>query len=349
MRREIKGDLCHDLLIKKIKPKLAFSPEVDFEEWKDNCKNKLYELLGIDNIRKNSCPLNLLVEEEERTEEYLKIRFSFESEVGAFVPCYLLVPKGGKKSYPLAICLQGHTGGFHHSIGELKKESDKIFQPHTAHALQAVKRGYAALAIEQRAMGERQSPLYPDPTVHACAINALTAINLGRTTIGERVWDVSRAIDCMSYFCDCGIDLERIMILGHSGGGTAAYYSTCFDERIGYSATCGAFCSFEKSIMKIHHCACNYIPNICNYFEMADLSCLIAPRRLSVMTGIYDDIFPIDGVEEAFSAIENIFEKASCKDKIRLVTSPSGHIFDEEIFWSAIEEETHKMGWNSLK
>jgi hypothetical protein len=347
MRRRIDGDLCHALLLEKNKPELGFSAENNFLEWKSKCREKLIELLGIDKIIANSCDPELLIEEVQTTDKYKKLRFSFYSEAGALVPCYLLIPNTGKEKYPVAICLQGHTGGFHHSIGELKNPGDEQFQPHTAHAFQAVDRGFCALAIEQRAMGERYSRIYEPKGAlpHPCSTNALTAINFGRTTIGERAYDVSRSIDMLSLIGEECLDLDRIIILGHSGGGTASFYSACYDERISYTASCGAFCSFKKSIMSIAHCVCNYIPNICNYFEMGDLSCLIAPRRLSVMTGQYDPIFPIDGVNDAFRVTKNIYEALSCPDNARLVVSQTGHVFDEKLFWSAIIEDVNNMGW----
>jgi hypothetical protein len=61
---EIKGSLCHQLLIDNNKPSLSFNENVDFESWKSQVKSKAVELLGINEIAKNACPPNLTVEEE---------------------------------------------------------------------------------------------------------------------------------------------------------------------------------------------------------------------------------------------------------------------------------------------
>ena len=116
---EINGDLCYKTLLKNQKKELAFDESVDYEIWKGKVKDKFYELIGMDNIRKNACPLNVEIEEEIQFKTYKRIRFVFESEVGSFVPCYLLIPNGGKKR-PVAITLQGHTTGAHVSLGEIK-------------------------------------------------------------------------------------------------------------------------------------------------------------------------------------------------------------------------------------
>lgn len=42
------------------------------------------------------------------------------------IPAYLLIPKQGRERYPLAIALQGHTSGFHNSVGIIKSEHDLI-------------------------------------------------------------------------------------------------------------------------------------------------------------------------------------------------------------------------------
>ena len=54
---KIQGDLCHSLLTKKIQPKLAFNDGMDFLAWKNEVREKLLELVGIDRIAENACPL----------------------------------------------------------------------------------------------------------------------------------------------------------------------------------------------------------------------------------------------------------------------------------------------------
>ena len=103
--REINVDVCHKILLDNEKPKLAFQEENDFNGWKAQVREKLVELLGLEEIAKNACEANLEIESDADEGEYRQIRFSFESEKGAFVPCYLLIPKTGKEKYPVAVCL----------------------------------------------------------------------------------------------------------------------------------------------------------------------------------------------------------------------------------------------------
>lgn len=335
--REIQGDLCHKLLTKKIKPILSFNENINYITWQKELKEKLLDLVGINNIEKNICPLNVEIEKEEVKEDYKQIRFIFESEKGAFVPCYLLVPKGEKKKYPVAITLQGHSSGFHNSIAEPKNESDREYAlGRGAFAVQAVKRGYAALAIEQRGMGESR-PNAPHQTgANMCEYTAHIALLLGRTILGERMWDVSKAIDALSVF-DC-VDLDKILITGNSGGGTTSFYAACFDERIKLSVPSCAFCTYEDSIMNWYHCSCNFIPHAYEWFEMQDLAGLIAPRKLLIIAGKEDSIFPVYGVEKGYETVEKIFSKIGKPENCRLVETMKGHWWCEDVVWEAISK-----------
>ena len=337
---KIDGDFCHERLIKTMQKKLAFCPNGDYASWREKVGKKLYELLGIAEIEKNACALQLSVESEVQKEGYKQIRFVFESEQGAFVPCYLLIPDTGKEKYPVAITLQGHSSGFHNSIAEPKNEQEVAYATgRGAFAVQAVRQGFAALAIEQRAMGERHTARHQG----TCNYLAMTAIMLGRTLIGERAWDVMRAIDLLPYFKQ--LDLEKILITGNSGGGTAAFYSACLDERIKISAPSCSFCSYDTSILDIHHCPCNQIPYARQWFDMGELSCLIVPRKLIVVAGREDDIFPLHGVEEAFKIVQEVYQSANAAENCRMEITPKGHWWCEDIVWQAIGEEITKLGW----
>ncbi len=342
--REIKGDYCHQLLRQNTTPALRFDESKDYAAWREEVKAKLFELTGMYNIEKNACPLSVEIEKEEQKEGYKQIRFTFESEKGAIVPCYLLIPDTGKEKYPLAITLQGHSSGFHNSIAEPKEgENPDYALGRGKFAVQAVQHGYAALAIEQRGMGERRPTDKNKKGANMCEYTAHIALLLGRTILGERMWDVSKAIDAVATF-DC-IDTDKILITGNSGGGTMSFYAACYDERIKLSAPSCAFCPYEDSIMSLFHCSCNFIPHAYEWFEMQDLSCLIAPRNLLLINGELDVIFPIEGVRRGYETVKKCYEKAGVADKCKHVQTPKNHYWCEDIVWTAIDEETKKMGW----
>ena len=343
-QKVINGELVHDLLIEKMGQKFGYNENVNYGEWKENIRQKFVELTGIKEIEKNSCLLNVQVEWREKKGGYELIRFTFESEIGATVPCYLLIPDTGKKKYPVAITLQGHSTGFHNSIGEGKDDGDGEYaRTRGKFAVQAVERGFIALAIEQRAMGECR-PTTPERFTGAnCLWSARLAIELGRTLVGERVWDVHKAIDALAYFSEC--DMDKIIITGNSGGGTTSYYSACFDERIKLCVPSCSFCSYKESILSVAHCDCNYIPSAYKYFDMQDLSCLIAPRALTIITGEKDTIFPIHGVRRSYETVKNVYERSNAADKCRIIETPKGHYWCEDIVWNSIKEECEKLGW----
>ena len=91
--------------------------------------------------------------------------------------------------------------------------------------------------------------------------------------------------------------------------------------------------------MSIEHCACNYIPSVCNWFEMEDLTCLIAPRKLIVVTGENDKIFPISGVRSSFEVAKKIFIKAGAKDNCRLIETSKAHDWVEKVIWDVAKRE----------
>jgi hypothetical protein len=77
---------------------------------------------------------------------------------------------------------------------------------------------------------------------------------------------------------------------------------------------------------------------------MQDLSCLIVPRKLVVIAGIDDPIFPIVGVKRGFERVQEIFEENKVETNCRLEITPKDHWWCEDIVWSAINEEVQKLG-----
>ena len=327
----------HETILEQ-KPILAFDEHGDFIEQQRKIKQKLAELLGAMPERVDLNPV-IEYQKEEKTYTEYRIRFDVEKQVQAV--CLLCIPKLGREKYPLVLCLQGHGKGMQVSMGRTY-DDDPADDGARDIAIQALERGYAALCLEQRGMGERRTvkvaleeELINDDGYPRCHVTAMTAIMLGRTLLGERCWDISRAIDLALTFKE--IDEEQIFCTGNSGGGTATYYAACMDERIKVAMPSCAVCTFKDSIQAMVHCTCNYVPQLSLYMEMGDMAAAIAPRKLIIINGKEDVGFPEKGVKEAYATIEKIYKTAGVPENCALATGSGGHRYYKKEAWSVFD------------
>ncbi len=58
----------------------------------------------------------------------------------------------------------------------------------------------------------------------------------------------------------------------------------------------------------MHHCTCNFVPNLHRFGEIYDLVGLVAPRPMLVETGLRDPIFPQEGVSEAVERAREVYK-----------------------------------------
>lgn len=84
------------------------------------------------------------------------------------------------------------------------------------------------------------------------------------------------------------------------------------------------------------HCVCNFIPGIAREFDMGDLGGLIAPRRLIVVHGLEDPIFPRDGVYESYAEIRRHYAAVGAPDRCTLISGEGGHRQYAAPTWAAI-------------
>lgn len=319
-------------IIRKTEPIMSYNGQISIEEWSEMAREKLAELLGLNHF--NKCPDSFQMEYEDDTKDFHEIRFVFQSEDGYFVPCHFCIPHGAMGKLPVMICLQGHGKGMHISLSRPKYEGDyeKIYQGERGFVEQIINNGYCALTLEQRNFGEcGGTENGPD-----CQDSTLINLLIGRTTIGERVWDVQRAIDVLSKHFDNYIDKDQIMCMGNSGGGTATFYAACMDKRIKVAIPSCSVCEFDSSIVAIKHCSCNYIPKIREYFEMGDLGILIAPSILIIVAGEKDDIFPIEGTYKSYEKIKKMYTEIGYEKRCELVVGSEGHRFYASPTWSVL-------------
>ena len=311
-------------------PSMRYDGIQPFDAWQHTAREKLGELLGLP-LLKGSDEIHIL--RKSRGESFTRTDFTFESEPGYEVSAAFLCPDNMQQPLPVVICLQGHSTGMHISLGEPHYERDaKSIAGGRDIALQAIRNGYCAVAIEQRYMGTSGHGETGQPSCQTHN-ESTAALMLGRTAVGERVWDVSRLIDILClHFADV-IDSTRIACMGNSSGGTTTYYAACMDERIHLAIPSCSVASYDQSIMAIYHCPCNFVPNIRRYFDMGDLGGLIAPRPVIVVCGVEDPIFPLPGVHKGFDDIRGAYTHLQLEENCRLVEGNGGHRFYPDETW----------------
>jgi dienelactone hydrolase len=329
-------ETVHRELLDAARPALAYTDTRPLAVQRTALSDKLRELLACPQARGDR---DLHVERRRRGDGFTETRFLITSEPGARMPCHLLVPDDAHQPQ-VFLCLQGHTSGMPLSLDE-EALGDRAF------ALQAVRRGHAALAIEIRGFGERRDrrpaplrdPGYAtdslDPNV-TCKHAAMVALLLGRTSLGEKILDVRRALDALAEFSEVAGD--RVCAIGNSGGGTLAWYAACVEPRLQGLILGSCFATYASSIGHIDHCCDNYLPGALRWFDFPDLALLVAPRPLVVVMGRDDRLFPLVGVEAAFERARTIYAELGAQDRCRLVLCQGGHRFYANEAWAAFGE-----------
>ena len=321
---------CHKRIFDKIKPALHWNGDTPINEHREICRNKLINLLGLDNMEK--CEPMVQIIKREKLNENEHIHFIVQVERDYFVNCHLLLPEGRQGKLPLCTCLEGHVSGAHLALGIEKFPYDETYISHDVDfCYQAVKHGFAGLAIEQRGFGENGGN--PENGATNCSHIASEAILMGRTLIGERVWDIQRVIDAvLDSFSDI-VTMDGSILMGESGGGTATYYTACLEERFELYVPIVALCTLKDSIMSIEHCLCNYIPGLAKYFDMGDLSVLIAPKKILIFSTTNDEWFPLNGAREAYCELERIYNAYGAEDNCKMLVCEGGHRFFANKGW----------------
>jgi dienelactone hydrolase len=319
---------CH--VMAQIQPRLAYDGG-DVIAWQQRLRRKLRDLLGYAPGPKRPLNARLIW----RREHLLGIieKIVFTSEPYADVPAYVCLPKNTRSPYTFMICLQGHSTGMHVSIAADREDETKAIEVagDRDFALGCMARGIAALCIEQRSFGERREQTQKQVSSHGCHDAAMQALLVGKTLIGERVYDVERGIDYLATRRDA--DMQRIGVMGNSGGGTTTIYAAALLSRLAFAMPSCSFCTFRGSIGAVYHCADNYVPGILRIADMADVLGLFAPRPVVVVAGQDDGIFPIDGVRSVFEQLQRIYAAAGAEEACHLVVGEGGHRFYAADAW----------------
>lgn len=308
--------------------------------WQNAFRDDLRTALGIPMIERAGVP-SLAPERLETASEdgYQRQEWRIRSETDLQLPFSVLVPDDREPPYPITVALHGHgEGGRSITVGrpETDEQREQVREEERDMAVQAVERGYAAIAPTMRGLGELANRADEDLGYRTCHTLQLHAQLFGRSLAGDRVWDVTRLLDFVEARDD--LDEDRVVLTGHSGGGAAALFAAAVDERVDVAAVSSYFCTFEDSIAALDHCECNYVPGVAELGEQWDVAGLVAPRPFVAVNGADDHIFPVEGTRRAFEHLETIYEAADAPDRCALHVGDGGHRYYADGVWPFVGE-----------
>ena len=338
----------HDqVLYERMRPEFEFQGNTlqQFHVWADGFRPRLAQALGLEAIAAQTAgyQISAVCSEVVELEDHVREAWHLWVEPTVPLPFYLLRPKNAAGARPLVLTPHGHNHPhIYVGIANNEQEQKSAQEGERDIAVQAVREGYLVIAPTARGFGETRTPQdIAEQKVSSCHTQLMHDLLVGRTPIGERVWDISRLIDWA--LATLEVEAGKIAITGNSGGGTTALFAAACEPRISAAMPGSYFCTFRDSIGTIRHCDCNYIPGLLNLGEMYDVAGLIAPRPFLAIAGLQDPIFPIEHVRYAFERLRHIYSAAGAPERCALSEGPGGHRYYKADVWPFL-----RRWWGSL-
>lgn len=307
------------------------------KDWQTRARAKLADLAGYSVIRPEPTVTVHLPEEplEEgivKRSVYLRIRPETD------LPVHLIYRQSLTKPAPVFLYLAGSTSGVHLAWGDTRVPIDHQRVTIGADmALQAARRGYLAVAVEQAGYGERGERLLPKRSSDRTIDTANHLLLLGRTLMGDGAADVSSTIDwLLGAKSPIQIDPERIFLFGHSAGGTLAQFASALDPRIKGVLASGSVGPIRDTIgSRGAGTGHGIIPGFLTWFDTADIIALIAPRPFIGLSGTQDHIFPFAGVQKAVDGARPFYERLGASASAHAVAVEGSHQYYAKESWEA--------------
>jgi len=317
-------DKRYDAIARRF-PLMVTTP-AELADWQQRFRGELASLLGIAGRSLPAAPPSerLAVTDKGR---YVEEKHALQLD-DVVIPMYLLIPKS-PPPYKAIMTFHGHGPGVQLILGdepdpavhEANAALDENFAQRFAEA------GYLVCAIEQRGFGERVThQTSPDKQFNSCRHLAFEYMMQGMNLLGERVRDAMASLDYLLSRDD--VIPNAVGCTGHSGGGATALFFSALDSRLTISVISGYFCSYKHSILGMAHCECNYVPNLLTLGDIGEIASLIAPRRLRLVNGTQDPIFPQAGVAAPFEVLKSAYTAAGAPESCSLVFHRGAHRYD---------------------
>ncbi len=339
----------------------------DIEQWRITGRAKMNELLAYNPTGVPLDPQILWTHEEKGFTRHL-VRYAVAP--GRLTEAYLLIPGNLQGKVPAVIALHCHSG-YYFSGKEKISDSGSQSAPlldlvkntygGRYYADELARRGYAVLVPDCFYFGsQRLDPKQvaneftkdlegiseeTDDYIRAFnsfasrheSLMAKTIFAAGSTWPGIMFSD-DRA--SLSYLLSRPeVDPDRVGCIGLSLGGARSAHLFGLDPRIKVGVVAGWMTTFS-SLLFDHlrsHTWMLYVPRENEYFELADVVSLNAPRPLMVINCLQDSLFTLEGMQAAEKHLATIYGNLEARDDFKCNYYDVHHSLNVEMQEDAFE------------
>jgi len=282
-------------------------PRAAAVRWQNDVRTRLAKLLRVDDLRGRSIPLAVEVLSESEGPGYVLREVEISSTPGRRIKAMLSVPRDVRAPVPAVVCIHGHGGN--------RRTTYEDARLYKSFATALAGRGYATAAVD---VGQHE---VAEP---------------GRTLIGERLWDLRRAVDLLASLKE--VDRTRIGCAGLSLGGEMAMWLAAMDTRVAACVSSGFLTVMDQ--MERDHCMCWKIDGLRELVDFADIYALIAPRPLQCQNGLREPAtqFIVPLAREALREIRPIYADLGAPGNVALDVHDGGHEIDLPALLAFFEE-----------
>lgn len=283
-----------------------------------------------------------VIQAEVREQHFTRKTLTYLSN-GQLVQAFLFEPLS-KPVRTAAVVLHQHNSQWHlgkSEVAGLAGDPLQAFGPALARA------GVAVLAPDAIGFESRRQPVHKDMDSNLLAPvlnvargsspedwlqfynHAMHRLVQGELLMRSLLIDVAHSVSVLSML----VGAEQIGVIGHSFGGTVALFAGALDERIAFTVSSGAACSYRYKLA--HGVGLDMalvIPGFAAHFDIDDLIRCTAPRPLLVVSSD-DDAFSADATELISIAGASF---APHDDRLCHVRTPGGHALDAARFETII-------------
>lgn len=311
----------------------------DYGEWREYARSLLLDCLQ---YSPDTTAFDYEIVASENRGSYTAHLIHFNISRYVRVPAYLLLPHGDGP-FPAVTLLHDHGAKF--DIG--KEKSVRPMAHDTVRMASAdawVKRyydevyvgdymaqkGYVVLAVDALLWGDRgrkEGSKYDSQ--QALSANLL---QLGKSWCGVITADDVRSVEFLATL-PC-VDADRIGAVGFSMGAHRAWMLSAVTDVVKASAAVCWMCTTDSLMtltnnqIKGGSAYAMIVPRLRSHLDYPHVAAIACPKPMLFINGKQDKLFPLEGVEEAYAYLHNVWDECEADAKLRTTLYDTGHIFN---------------------